>query len=1279
MFCIARYTLATNGDPLKITFRSYCLLLCLLFTSVCFAQSSAGGGTIQGTVKDTTGASIPQARLTITHTETGEVIRSSANTAGFFSTPPLKIGKYRVRVEAAGMKAWESELTLETGHIENIEPALTIGQVTETVEVTDVIPLVTTTEPTNAHTLDAKRIEELPINGRNLNTLIEQTTPGVEQVIDVNGGVRSGGLMVYGTGFVQDGAPSNNREFGGSMNQQGLDSIGEVRVETSTSSARYNTPTSVIVSTKSGTNKIHGSLYETARNNAFGVARARQDVNLSGAPYQTPKLIRNEFGGTIGGPVIFPSLGINGRRLYDGRNRTFFFVSREGTELRQGFTKSFTVPTVAMREGVFTGVTDTSFRAITIFDPRTSRIEQIGNRHITLRDPFVNNVIPRSLQSPLSKAVWGFTPLPTDSTDPIFTANLRVAVPTNGLPNLSDNPLTIKIDHRVGDKDNFFIKANGGMRHTNFQGTGSTTGAPTLGGEANTTYLPMDAVTAATSWTHVFSSSFFVETNANYTWQATQTVTGAEQLDWAKKLGLPNPLADIGFPNITSVQFMNYIEGDNRRGLHSRIFNAQQNYSWIKGTHNIQFGGGIFKESQNLLPDEGAISGSAAFNSLATAVESAVSGSDAAPTALAQTGLDAANFFLGYAASYTVTLKRPVMHLTNKTYFGYAQDSYKVTERLTVFPGVRWDINPAFHEKNYQLNSFDVKNHAIALPQPIDYYVKQGLTSQRVVDIYKAVGVKFETTEEAGISKEIFPNNNFDIAPRLGFAYRMFDGNKQLVIRGGYGVYISPIPMRTLLAQFSSMAPFRSTFQYNPNNATYSPDGVQNYLLRYNNGVVAGVNSSGTIDLNNPSQVGRGQTVVGLSTELPSAKVHEWNMVLEKQVRPNLVARFTYDGKHGVHMDQLNEINPALTTYAWEATTGTVPPTGAFSTVATRAYDQNAYASVRLLQKTGMINTHQFTGQIERRFSKGLAFQGFYTLTNALRLAGNSFRDGIYQQPSAYLPGAIPATDFAAINKFENYARDSSVPQHRVRWNWLYDIPFGRGKQFGGNMPKALDVVLGGWHFSGSGTVVSSWFALPTDNWGYLGKVEVYGKSRKILDCRGTPANAKTAADERCTEGYLYFNGYISKRVINSRTAGGLRNGVFGLPENYQPAALPITPWPAGGATTDPNGAQYDTNVVYLKLKDGSTQRLNYDNGGLHPWRNQYLLGPLNWNLDASFQKTITLRERLTLNMNVDLFNVTNNQGTVTPSGEGISTLGSSYGGFGFRPRQLQLTARLKW
>lgn len=1257
----------------------YRLLAGLCLATAALAQSSAGGGTLQGNVKDSTGAAIPQAAIRISQQDTGEISRSVTNSSGFFSSPPLRIGRYKVRVEAPGMKAWESDLTLETGQIQSLDAMLSPGQVSETVEVTDTLPLVVTTEATNAHTLDAKRIEQLPINGRSLNSLIEQTTPGVEQVIDVNGGVRAGGLMVYGTSFIQDGAPSNNREFGGSMNQQGLDSIGEVRVETSTSSARYNTPTSVIVSTKSGTNKLHGTLYETNRNNAFGVARARQDVNLNGDPYKVPKLIRNEFGGTLGGPVYLPSFGANGRKLYDGHNRTFFFVSREGTQLRQGITKTFTVPTVAMRAGDFGGITDTSFRPITIYDARSTRRVQVGARQIAQRDPFPGNRIPASLQSPLSKTVWGFTPLPSDITDPVFTSNLKVAVPTNGLPNLSDNPTTIKFDHRVGTNDNFFLKVNGGNRHTSFQGTGATTGAPTNGNEANITYLPMDSVTAAFSWTHVFSPSFFVETNISRTWQATRTITGAEQKDWAKTLGLPNPLGEIGFPNITSVQFMNYIEGDNRRGLHSKILNLQQNYSWIKKNHNIQFGGGAYRENQELQPDAGAISGSAAFNSLGTALESATAGTATNPQAVPQTGSDAANFYLGYAASYTVALKRGIMRLHNRNYFGYAQDSFQVTKRLSFFPGVRWDINPAFTEQNYQLNSFDVKSHSIVLPQPLDYYYKLGITNPKIVDIYRTVGVTFKTAKEAGISPNIFPNNYFDISPRVGFAYRMFSGNKQMVIRGGYGIYISPLPMRTLLAQFSSMAPFRATFQYNPNNATFSPDGIPNYLLRNTPSLVAGVNTSNIIDLNNPTQVGRGQTVVGLSPKMPSAKVHEWNIVIEKQLRPTLVVRLTYDGKHGVNMDQLAEINPAPTTYSWVSQTRTVVPTGAFASVATRPYDQNAYASVRILQKTGYINTHQFTAQIERRFSKGLAFQGFYTLTNTLRAAGNSFRDGIYQPPSAYLPGALPSTDFKTINRFENYARDTGSPQHRFRWNWLYDIPFGRNLKFGGKMSRGLDALIGNWHFSGSGTVVSSWFALPTDNWGYLGDVEVYGKSRKILDCRGTPANGTKIADERCIEGYHYFNGYISNRVINSRNAAGLRNGVFGLPADYKPAIRPITPYPVGGAPSDPNATNYDTNVVYIPLLDGTTSRVAYDNGGLHPWRNQYMLGPFNSNLDASLQKHIVLTEKFRLQLSVDLFNVLNFQGTLTPNSEGISTLGSSYAGFGMRPRQLQLTARLKW
>ena len=400
------------------------------------AQSAAGGGAILGTVKDSTGAAIPSAKVTLLHIGTGREFKTNSNQDGYFATPTLAVGDYKIRVESAGMKAWQEQILLETGKTVDVTPVLSPGSINELVIVAATIPLVSTAEPTDASTLDSQRIKELPINGRDLNTLLAQVAPGVEQVIDVNGGVRTGGLMVYSNSFVQDGAPSNNREFGGSMNLQGLESIGEVRVETSTSSVRYNTPTTVIVGTKSGTNQLHLSVYETARNNAFGVARARQDISFNpAAPYHTPKLIRNEFGGSAGGPIVIP-------KLYKGSNKTFFFFSREGTELRQGLTKDFAVPTAAIRGGDFSQLYDSAGRFIQLYDPATTRIETINNRKIAVRDPFINNQIPIGRMSPLAKYIWGITPLPSDVTNPVTTTNLKVAVPTNGNPNLSDNPTT---------------------------------------------------------------------------------------------------------------------------------------------------------------------------------------------------------------------------------------------------------------------------------------------------------------------------------------------------------------------------------------------------------------------------------------------------------------------------------------------------------------------------------------------------------------------------------------------------------------------------------------------------------------------------------------------------------------------------------------------------------------------------------------------------------------------------------------------------------------------
>jgi hypothetical protein len=652
---------------------------------------------------------------------------------------------------------------------------------------------------------------------------------------------------------------------------------------------------------------------------------------------------------------------------------------------------------------------------------------------------------------------------------------------------------------------------------------------------------------------------------------------------------------------------------------------------------------------------------------------------------VAQTGYDTANFFLGYAARYDVGFKRGYLQVYEKKFGFYVQDTYKVSPRLTLTPGIRWDINPIFHERNGLINTFDVETHSLVLPEPMEYYYKKGVTTPEIVQRFRNVGMEFKTAEELGMSKSLFKSNLYDFSPRAGFAYQLWDNNKHLVIRGGYGIYTSAIPMRTLLAQFSSLPPFRTTFTYNPNNSTQSPDGISNYLLRHPPTFISGLNTANAVDVENLRGLVRGQAVRGMGENQPSLRIHEWNLTMEKQIGQNTVIRLRYTGKHGVNADQLIEINPQGNDYFWYVTERRPIPQGEFGSVARRVFDKNAYTEVRILEKTGYINSSTWSLEIERRFTRGLGFQAFYTLTNALRMAGNSSRDDVAVLPSTYLPQLGLPNDIDELNRMLFYDRDRGIPKHRVRWNWTYDLPFGAGKKFGTSAGGFLNALIGGWRLSGTGTVINTWYSMPTNNWGEMENFEIYGKKYPIMDCRATSTNATSPAEERCTPGYLWFNGYISERSINSRNAAGIRNGVFNLPENYKPAQKPINPWPKGGLPSDPRANDYDTNVVYVPITNAngtiSNQRVTYDLG-YHPWRNQYKLGPFNWVMDTSLMKYFRITEKVKLRANLDFFNVFNIQGLNPPNAEGIVSLGNSYNPnspSGFKPRQLQGSLRLEW
>src|SRR5262245_5773944 len=404
--------------------------------TVALAQS--GAGSIQGTIQDTSAAAIPGCAIRVVNQKTGVTLDTTSNSTGFYSVPGLFAGSYTITFTAQGLKTYKTELTLQDAQNAFINPTLTVGDVTEQVVVTGgAVQQVTYDSGTVSTHLDTTRIDQLPQNGRNVLGLVGVTTPGLE-----SNGTRANGIMQEGLEYSQDGAPMTNRNFGGEGNSDKAtlpdpDSIQEVKIETLNSTAQFATPATAIITTKSGTNQFHGSFFETARNNAIGIAKARENP----ADFAAPHLVRNEFGASVGGPIIVP-------KLYHGEFKSFFFFAYERYSIRQNQNQLVTVPTVAMRNGDFSGLVNGQGIKITLFDPATTDPSTLK------RTPFPNNQIPLSRQSPLAKALYAATPLPTSADNPLVNSNFNdVNHNTQTVPNI-----TTRLDHAFNQNNRTYLR-----------------------------------------------------------------------------------------------------------------------------------------------------------------------------------------------------------------------------------------------------------------------------------------------------------------------------------------------------------------------------------------------------------------------------------------------------------------------------------------------------------------------------------------------------------------------------------------------------------------------------------------------------------------------------------------------------------------------------------------------------------------------------------------------------------------------------------------------------
>jgi hypothetical protein len=1220
----------------KQLFRTISAVLLFSFANL-LAQT--GGGSILGTVHDTSGAVIPAAKIVAGHLETGRQFETTSNEVGFFLFPTAPIGNYKVTIESPGMQAWQGNLLLRVGQAAALEPVLNVSSASTQVTVAgDVTPIVETTNGTMKVTIEDKRIEQMPINGRGLANLYMVAIPGMEN--------SSSFPVLYGMRFaaletVVDGSAVTNRDTGTSNgNAIGMDAVKEFTAETNGSSAKMNRPGTVVVSTKSGTNMVHGAAFDTHRNSGIGVARRREDFYL-----KPPHLVRNEFGGSLGGPVYLP-------KVYNGKNRTFFFFAYEGNETRSQKTTSVSMPTLAMRQGDFSALVDSAGRQPTLYNPYTTDAKWS-------RQPFPKNVIPANMISPLAKHLYSITPLPTTNDNPSLASNFFGPSKNN----TSAKSWSVRLDQKITDSDQVFVRFS---RRNNL--SSYVPGAPptTLDETANLTNINTQDRHGVVTWTRRFSPTFFSETVASVSNENYSITTGANPSEYyADKLGLPNPFGATGWPYFRSTGFtMIYDQKDNARENRTVIFNIDQNLTKVHGRHEFQFGGRFRNDRTHVIPDQQFTAGNTAFSATPTALYDPSTGSSYG--AVSRTGNAAASLFLGLADSYAVNVYAGWYRFRDREYAAYFQDNFKASSRLTLNFGVRWEFRPPFAEQNNLLTGFDLKSMAIVNGNDLDTMYRLRVTTPSIVNNFTKLGVKFITPEQAGLPDRLIKSNHLDFGPRAGFAYRLSSGKRTTVLRGGYGLYTYLFPLRNLDTNIRTNPPYSSSFQRSYTNAAQSPDGLPNYILRSVPTVVAGQNSNNVIDLASPTAVNPGGfTVNYVSPDFPAAKVHQWNMTVEREVMANTLARIGYIGNHGFNLEQTWSYNSQPNNYVWFVNTGLPLPTGTNVNTARRVYSTSPYGGIQEMKKTGWNNYNGVQLELQRRYSKGYGFHLFYVIGNAFRSGGTAAGTFDVVTPNVFLNGAVP-TDPNEFNTFYNYTRDTGISKHRLRWNWLVDLPVGKGKPLARSAPGWLDHVIGGWQIAGQGFVKSNYWTLPTSDWGYLGDVEIYGRKYPIEDCRSGS----------CIPGYLFYNGYIPTNKINSYDANGKPNGVMGVPSDYKPSHLPIHPTPAnGGSTSDPNFSNYETNSVNVKLKDGSTVRTSMDTN-LHPWRNLYRLGPSTFNMDASLFKFVQLKENVRLRLNVDFFNVLNTPGTAQPDAvTGIVSLRDSVQD----GRQLQLTLRLIW
>ena len=803
-------------------------------------------------------------------------------------------------------------------------------------------------------------------------------------------------LLVDGMVAIQSYYPDLNANLA-------VDAVQEFKVQSGTMSSQYGfTAGGVInVATKSGTNGLHGSVYEFFRNDALDSRNTFAAVK--------PPLRYNQYGLALGGPVEIP-------KVYDGRNRTFFFGNWEQYNYSTSTNPITSVPTAAQRTGDFSQLFDSTGRQIPIYDPSTTVANPNGSGFVRMQFP--GNIIPPSRLDPVSKNVLAYYPLPNRTPDNAFTnAN-------NYLGSVGEKrrmqQYTVRGDHRLSDKDSFFA------RYTYFrQFFDNGNSAPWPDPAVRVRNDNFETRNSVAGETHTFSptilNDFHIGTARQYFPFAAYSYGG----NYPQKLGLPAIVPNLSFPTIN----------DGLSGFSTGVIGLRGALTWqvtdtltiVRGAHSFKVGGEyrlLFGNNfQTASP-----SGNFTFAQTLTGNPQLQTG----------TGSAFATFLLGAVSSSSVTT-----HIgeSEKGYSlsGYVQDDWRATRRLTLNLGLRYDFQQPPYERNNGLTNFN--------PNAVD--PKSGLLGR---------------TEFAGVDfgRSPFSPDYKNFAPRFGFAYDVF-GSATTVIRGGYGIFY---PSVFNVLDFGNVQGFAST----TTNYTSANGNLPAY--QFQQGFPSPPIQPQGRALGSAAFLGQAVSVDQKNQSTPMSQ--QWTFSIQKQLKGGWVVDASYAGNHGTHLISggydLNQLDPkylslgnALQNSVPNPYAGRVPGAlgGATITQAQALKPYPYYTSINVRNPhLGDSIYHAGYLTVEKRYAQGLTFLASYTKA---KLISDSVAT-----PITF--GAVEEVNFVSFqnglfNRKAERAIDPTDVAQRLVLSGVYELPFGKGKKYA-FQSRPANLLAGGWQLN---------------------------------------------------------------------------------------------------------------------------------------------------------------------------------------------------------------------